>query len=171
MPFGSESTGDQRWRWRGLWQSTRRHQCLSAASPLGTKSMPGGIEGNMESPMPFGSESTGDKPNTNLGSWWTPSVTNAFRQRVHWGLTLSGYEFEGTVNSHQCLSAASPLGTGSCPVQPRPRPGRHQCLSAASPLGTYSLGDIAPEGARLVTNAFRQRVHWGPRESSRLERR
>ncbi len=138
MPFGSESTGDQ--NGRGHKVSTQKRSPM----PFGSESTgdhdgcgPHPPRGGTKSPMPFGSESTGDTARRRLKSCVTWQVTNAFRQRVHWGRYGYGYGFG--------------YGDGESPM----------------PFGSESTGDLGLSGSELkewiyVTNAFRQRVHWGP---------
>ena len=118
-------------------QSTRYrgHQCLSATSPLGTEQYQKEVKVLSASPMPFGNESTWDPiiffciyailamspmPFGNESTWdhtfkgftleLERDVTNAFRQRVHLGQDM-GWLNGCWQESHQCLSATSPLGT------------------------------------------------------------
>ncbi len=112
MPFGRESTGDPKGVGRPL--------C-----------------GHVQSPMPFGRESTGDTvpPKNTPGPRFT--VTNAFRQGVHWGPA----HWLGILSKHPDGSPM-PFGRESTgdPDQPvmtlKYDSLCHQCLSAGSPLGT-----------------------------------
>ncbi len=79
MPFGSESTGDDHLVGPILFRD--KHP----------------------SPMPFGSESTGDPPTPARALVDTIIVTNAFRQRVHWG--PSTYEEQDYRSGNQVTNA------------------------------------------------------------------
>ncbi len=94
-----------------------------------------------------------------MGGGW--QVTNAFRQRVHWG--LSRYEAEGAAEE---VASPMPFGSESTGdhINQKNTNDKNQ---SPMPFGSESTGDQR-EGAQGawgihgVTNAFRQRVHWGP---------
>ncbi len=213
MPFGSESTGDD----KGMVPSFADFKVTNAFRQRVHWGLPVDCmkktNGNMTSPMPFGSESTGDREAVHAVAVGFSAVTNAFRQRVHWGLGRTDRHFcvgdfqvtnafrqrvhwgQLAVLDKAIMQLGSPMPFGSestgdselkewiyqqaagvtnafrqrvhwgpgklCTTLVPPIRG-HQCLSAASPLGT-SGGRKAFIGTDCaVTNAFRQRVHWGP---------
>ena len=85
MPFGSESTGDDA-------EAVEVHRR------------------DESSPMPFGSESTGDRPDVFVSRRADMASPMPFGSESTGDDILDGLS-RIMVESHQCLSAVSPLGT------------------------------------------------------------
>ena len=121
------------------------------------------IVADAKSPMPFGNESTWDLDYAQEAAMEILESPMPFGNESTWDDHARASHLRALCG-HQCLSATSPLGTMLAALQSLTHPMGHQCLSATSPLGTKRPIDCR-RARNAVTNAFRQRVHLGPRAS------
>ncbi len=104
------------------WRVNSRHQCLSAASPLGPRGggrclvgLPPSVTNAFRQRALLGHAGDGYGLHVSLSR-----VTNAFRQRALLGQAGFRSAVASGIPRHQCLSAASPLGPGVLHGEPRP---------------------------------------------------